>query len=727
MAAELQHHPSRIALAGNPNSGKTTLFNALTGSNQFVGNWPGVTVGITSGHLLDRPELELVDLPGVYSLSPYSPEEIVTRDFLTIHRPDVILNIVDGRNLERNLYLTTQLAELGIPMVIALNKMDDVTRAGDKINLARLSHQLGCPVIGISALRQTGLTDLTDTLADATVNGTAPTVPHFNRPVDVALDQILTLCADLDLAGSDRWFATRLFVRDANVQDRLQLDDARRTAIDQVIDVCEDDLDDDAESILAVERFSVITDLLKGSHCTYTHGELTLSDRLDRIVTNRWLGLPIFAAIMFVVYSIAVSTIGTWITDWTNDVLFGQIITNGANNALTHLHVQSWLQSLIVDGIIAGVGGVLGFVPQLMLLFAMLAALEESGYMARIAFVMDRFFRSVGLSGKSFIPLMIGTGCSVPGIMATRTIERERERKMTIITTSFIPCSAKLTLIALITGAIFGGAWWVAPSAYFVGISAVVVSGILLRKTVLYSGDTGPFVMELPAYRVPSVRFAAASAWERGRSFIKKAGTVILLATILIWVLSNIGVENGQPGLVDHLDVSLLAGVGHLISWIFIPLGWGGWQSAVAAITGLMAKETIVGTFGVLFGANVQSETGVEFWSQLAAHFTAVAGYSFLVFNLLCAPCVAAVGAVRREMNDARWAWFAVLYQTGFAWVIGLIIYQFGSWIAYGAFGPWTVVAIIALVALISALAMPNIEHRASSAGAIAHPREVAS
>ncbi len=698
----------KIALAGNPNSGKTTLFNALTGSNQFVGNWPGVTVEKKEGYLKGQKDVVIVDLPGIYSLSPYTLEEVVARNFLLTEQPDAILNIVDGTNLERNLYLTTQLTELGIPMVVAVNMMDVVAKSGDKIYIDRLSSELGCPVVEISALKESGIAKATELIVNLARSG-APMVPRhtFSGSVEHAIAHI-----EEDLKGKvderrQRWFVIKAFERDEKALEQLQLDDALKAHIEEEIKMCEDEMEDDAESIITGERYLYIASILKNSYDKKNKGKMTMSDKIDQVVTNRVLALPIFAAVMFIVYFVSVTTVGTWITDWTNDVLFGEIIPPAVESFLVSVGTADWLQSLILDGIIGGVGAVLGFVPQMLVLFTFLAFLEACGYMARIAFIMDRIFRKFGLSGKSFIPILIGTGCGVPGIMASRTIENERDRRMTIMTTTFIPCGAKLPIIALIAGALFDGAWWVAPSAYFVGIAAIICSGIILKKTMMFSGDPAPFVMELPAYHMPTLKNIMRSMWERGWSFIQKAGTVILLSTIFVWFTSNFGIIDGRMVMVEDLGDGFLAFAGGLIAPLFNPLGWGNWQAAVATLTGLVAKENVVGTLGVLYGFNEVAEDGMEIWGALKGSFTALSAYSFLVFNLLCAPCFAAIGAIRREMNNAKWTWFAILYQTGFAYAVSMSIYQIGALMG-GRFGIGTVAALIVIVVFLYMLLRPQ-------------------
>lgn len=714
----------KIALAGNPNSGKTTLFNALTGSNQFVGNWPGVTVEKKEGRLKRHKDVIIMDLPGIYSLSPYTLEEVVARNYLIAERPDAILNIVDGTNLERNLYLTTQLAELGIPMVVAVNMMDVVARNGDKIHVDKLSKELGCPVVEISALKGTAIAEATE-MAVNLAKGGVPMVPRhaFSGSVEHAIAHIEEATEGKVPQAQERWFAVKIFERDPKVMEQLAFSDELRAHIEEDIKSCEEEMDDDAESIITNERYLYISSIIKDCCNRKSLGKLSTSDRIDMVVTNRWLALPIFAMVMFIVYYVSVSTVGAWVTDWTNEFLFGEIIPTAVQGFLVSIGTAGWLQDLIVNGIIGGVGAVLGFVPQMLVLFAFLAFLEACGYMARIAFIMDRIFRKFGLSGKSFIPMLIGTGCSVPGIMASRTIENDRDRKMTIMTTPFIPCGAKLPIIALIAGALFGGAWWVAPSAYFVGIAAIVCSGILLKKTRMFAGDPAPFVMELPAYHWPTVGNVLRSMWERGWSFIKKAGTIILLSAILIWFISNFGIVDGKFGMVDNLSDGFLAAIGGVIAPIFAPLGWGNWKAAVATITGLVAKENIVGTFGVLYGLAEVAEDGTEIWGALASSFTTLAAYSFLVFNLLCAPCFAAIGATRREMNNAKWTWFAIGYQTVFAYAVSLCIYQFGSLFAGNGFGIGTIAALIVLAVFLYLLFRPHKENHTLDTVAAAKAR----
>ena len=755
----------RIALAGNPNSGKTTLFNALTGSNQFVGNWPGVTVEKKEGKLKKHDDVIITDLPGIYSLSPYTLEEVVARNYLINERPDAILNIIDGTNLERNLYLTTQLTELGIPVVIAVNMMDIVKKNGDQINTAELSRQLGCKVMDISALRGDGTMQAAEEAVKAAKNGKTVPLHTFSGPVEHALAHIEEAVVHDMPEEKQRWYAIKIFERDDKVLEQMKIPADTMAHIENDIKAAEKELDDDAESIITNERYVYIAQVIKSCYKKKNAGALTTSDKIDQIVTNRILGLPIFAAVMFLVYWIAMVAVGAPATDWANDGLFGDgfhlfgidggyaeisesyaqasaiveghdayVEENGkepageftyttedeetlevteetastgdyeaavktmeeigdepdpanygiwipgipsiVESALDAAGAADWLKGLILDGIVAGVGAVLGFVPQMLVLFLMLAFLEACGYMARIAFVLDRVFRKFGLSGKSFIPMLIGVGCGVPGVMASRTIENERDRRMTIMTTTFIPCGAKVPFIAMIAGAIFGGSAWVSTSAYFIGMAAIIISGIMLKKTRMFAGDPAPFVMELPAYHMPTLQNVLRSMWERGWSFIKKAGTIILLSTIVVWFTSFFGFtsEGFRMLAEDELELSILAKLGNAIAWIFIPLGWGNWQAAVASITGLVAKENIVGTMGILYGSGEMTA-----WQSLSLAFTGITGYSFLVFNLLCAPCFAAIGAIRREMNNAKWTWFAIGYQCGFAYVVALMINQFGN------------------------------------------------
>ena len=716
----------RIALAGNPNSGKTTLFNALTGSNQFVGNWPGVTVEKKEGRLKNHKDIIVTDLPGIYSLSPYTLEEVVARNYLIEERPNVILNIVDATNLERNLYLTTQLVEIGIPVVIALNMMDLVRRKGDNINVRELSRQLGCKVVEISALKGEGIENAAEA-AIAAAEGTKTIPQHsFSGAVEHALAHIEEVTVHRLPEEQQRWYAIKIFERDTKVQEKLKLEQSVLDHVEKDIAAAEKELDDDAESIITNERYVWIAGVMKGCYRKANAGGLSTSDKIDRVVTNRLLGLPIFAVIMYLVYWIAMGPFGSFLTDWTNDVLGGEWLTEGSRSIMEGLGAADWLTGLVSDGIFAGVGAVLGFVPQMLVLFLMLCILEDCGYMARIAFIMDRIFRRFGLSGKSFIPMLVGMGCGVPGVMASRTIENERDRRMTIMTTTFIPCGAKMPIIGLIAGALFGGSGIVATSAYFIGIAAIIVSGIMLKKTKMFAGDPAPFVMELPAYHVPSAVNVLRGTWERGWSFIKRAGTVILLSSIVIWFLSGFGSVNGKFGMVDALfedkelateeyvatladrmnipeedvtpmDASMLAGVGNVVSPVFRPLGFGSWKPTVATVTGLVAKEEVVGTFGVLYNYDDQDgeeelgEEGEQIWDRVAADFNGfsdghgkLAAYAFMIFNLLCAPCFAAIGAIRREMNNRRWTWFAIGYQCVFAYAVGLAVFQIGKAFAGG-------------------------------------------
>ena len=686
----------KIALAGNPNCGKTTLFNSLTGSNQFVGNWPGVTVEKKEGKLKGDKDVSIIDLPGIYSLSPYTLEEVVTRNYLIKERPNVILNIIDGTNLERNLYLTTQLMELGIPVVVAVNMMDIIEKNGDKLNTKNLSKELGCTVVEISALKGTGVMEAANKAVEVAKSGVLQIPKHkFAGCVEHALAHIEEAVIHNLPEEQQRWYAIKIFERDEKVIEQLKIAEKIATHVEEDIKRCEDEMDDDAESIITNERYVYISSIIEDCFVRRNKGGHTVSDKIDEIVTNRWLALPIFAVVMFIVYYVSVTTVGSILTDWTNDTLFGEWIIPAVQNGLDAISCAPWLSGLIVDGIISGVGAVLGFVPQMLVLFAFLAFLESCGYMARIAFIMDRIFRKFGLSGKSFIPMLIGTGCGVPGIMASRTIENDRDRKMTIMTTTFIPCSAKLPIIALIAGALFNGASWVAPSAYFIGVVAIICSGIILKKTKIFIGEPAPFVIELPAYHMPTVSNILRSMWERGSSFIKKAGTVILLSTIFIWFSENFGFVDGGFGMVDNMNDSILASIGGILAPIFKPLGWGDWKATVSAITGLIAKENVVGTFGILYGFGEVAENGSEIWGSLAGSMTALAAYSFLIFNLLCAPCFAAMGAIKREMNNAKWFWFAIGYQTLLAYCASLCVYQIGMLFTDGIFGIGTVAAII--------------------------------
>ena len=785
----------KIALAGNPNSGKTTLFNALTGSNQFVGNWPGVTVEKKEGKLKKHDDVTIMDLPGIYSLSPYTLEEVVARNYLIDQRPDAILNIIDGTNLERNLYLTTQLTELGIPVVIAINMMDVVRKNGDKINVQELSRELGCQIVEISALKGEGIMEAAEAAVAAAKSTKTVPMHTFSGPVEHAIAHIEEAAVHNLPEEQQRWYAIKIFERDDKVLDKLHIDPSVMAHIEEDIKAAEKELDDDAESLITNERYVYIAEIIKACYKKKNAGQLSASDKIDRIVTNRWLGLPIFALVMFLVYYISMVTVGSAATDWANDGLFGDgwhllgigsgeynevadaygeasLVVDGyetyieehgalaadgtftydvedeetlavttetatladyekakatldeigdepdpadygvwvpgvpvlVGNALEAAGASEWLSGLILDGIVAGVGAVLGFVPQMLVLFLLLAFLEACGYMARIAFVLDRIFRKFGLSGKSFIPMLIGTGCGIPGVMASRTIENERDRRMTIMTTTFIPCGAKVPFIAMIAGAIFGGSAWVSTSAYFIGMAAIVISGIMLKKTKMFAGEPAPFVMELPAYHWPTLGNVLRSMWERGWSFIKKAGTIILLSTIFVWFTSYFGWVDGTFQMLsdEQIDCSILAAIGGAIDWIFAPLGWGNWQAVVASITGLVAKENIVGTLGVLYGGGDGSV-----YDAMAAAFTAITAYSFLVFNLLCAPCFAAIGAIKREMNSAKWTWFAIGYQCGFAYVIALMINQFGNLFTGNANILGVIVSVILLAGIIYMLCKP--------------------
>ncbi len=703
----------KIALAGNPNSGKTTLFNALTGSNQFVGNWPGVTVEKKEGRLKGYNDVKLMDLPGIYSLSPYTLEEVVARNYLMNETPDVIINIVDGTNIERNLYLSTQIIELGIPVIMAINMMDVIEKNGDKIHIEKLSESLGCMVVGISALKGKGIKELTKEAVKLAKSNKSNRIAHqFSDKVEKVIKETELMLENQIPDTQKRFYAIKLLERDEKISGNLKF----IPDVSEQIKILEKYFNDDTESIITNERYEYISSIIEKCYTKKDREKLTSSDKIDRILTNRWLALPIFAIIMFIVYYVSITTVGTIATDWTNDVLFGEIIPPAVEKGLVALNCTGWLQSLILDGIVAGVGAVLGFVPQILILFIFLAFLEACGYMARVAFIMDRIFRKFGLSGKSFIPMLIGSGCGIPGIMASRTIENDKDRKMTIITTTFVPCGAKLPIIALIAGALFGGAWWVGPSAYFVGIAAIIVSGIILKKTKMFEGDPAPFVMELPTYHLPTVGNVFRSMWERGWSFMKKAGTIILLSTIVLWFLMNFGWVGGRFGMLDmeaQLDSSILAKAGSVVAPIFKPLGWGDWKMAVAAVTGLIAKENVVSTFGMLFGFGSEiTEDGAEVWGSLAGSLSAFAAYSFLVFNLLCAPCFAAMGAIKREMNNAKWFWFAIGYQCLLAYVIGLIIYQIGTLVTGAAFGVWTVIALLLVFGLLYLLFRPYRKRR---------------
>lgn len=696
----------KIALAGNPNCGKTTLFNALTGSNQFVGNWPGVTVEKKEGKLKGNKDVAIMDLPGIYSLSPYTLEEVVARNYLIQERPNVILNLVDGTNIERNLYLSTQLMELGIPMVMAVNMIDVLEKSGDKIHIDKLSKKLGCEVVEISALKGTGIQKAAEKAIAAAKKKVNAPVHEFAEGVEAVISTVKEKLPMNIPEEQKRFFAVKLLEKDDKITAQMSLVPDVSSEIKEL----EQEFEDDTESIITNERYIYISSIIDECCTKKKKGALTISDKIDSIVTNRFLALPIFAAVMFLVYYVSVTTIGDWATGWANDGVFGEgwslfgleisgipVLVEGA---LSAVGCADWLQGLILDGIIGGVGAVLGFVPQMLVLFLFLAFLESCGYMARVAFIMDRIFRKFGLSGKSFIPMLIGSGCGVPGIMASRTIENDRDRKMTVMTTTFVPCGAKLPIIALIAGAFFDNAGWVSWSAYFVGIAAIICSGIILKKTRMFAGDPAPFVMELPAYHMPTVGNVLRSMWERGWSFIKKAGTIILLSAIVLWFLQGFGWADGSFGMLEEeqLDSSILAAIGGIIAPIFAPLGWGNWKSAVAAITGLIAKENVVSTFGILFGYAEVAEDGAEIWSSLAASMTGVAAYSFLVFNLLCAPCFAAMGAIKREMNNRKWFWFAIGYQTGLAYVVSLCVYQIGTLFTTGTFGIGTAVAVLLVI-----------------------------
>ena len=699
----------KIALAGNPNCGKTTLFNALTGSNQFVGNWPGVTVEKKEGKLKGHKDVTIMDLPGIYSLSPYTLEEVVARNYLINEMPDAIINIVDGTNLERNLYLSTQIMELGIPVVMAINMMDLVQKSGNKIHIDKLSKKLGCEVVEISALKGTGIMKAAEKAISA-AQSKKKTIPvhEFAQDVEDAIKSVENKLTGTVAEAQKRFFAIKLIEKDDKIVEQMK----SVPDVSYEVKALEDKFDDDTESIITNERYVYISSIIGQCYTKSSTGKkLTTSDKIDRIVTNRWLALPIFAVVMWVVYYVSVTTVGTIVTDWTNDVLFGEIIPPAVESALEAVNCAAWLQGLILDGIVAGVGAVLGFVPQMLVLFLFLAFLESCGYMARVAFIMDRIFRKFGLSGKSFIPMLIGSGCGVPGVMASRTIENDRDRKMTIMTTTFVPCGAKLPIIAMIAGAFFNNSGWVATSSYFVGIAAIICSGIILKKTKMFAGEPAPFVMELPAYHWPTVGNILRSMWERGWSFIKKSGTIILLSTIVLWFLMGFGWEGGSFGMVEELNNSILAKIGSAIAWIFAPLGWTkageGWKMAVAAVTGLIAKENVVATFGMLFGFAEVAEDGAEIWGNLAQVMTPIAAYGFLVFNLLCAPCFAAMGAIKREMNNAKWFWFAIGYQCGLAYVVSLCIYQIGTLLTGGGFGIGTVVAFVLVAAFLYLLFRP--------------------
>lgn len=701
----------KIALAGNPNCGKTTLFNSLTGSNQYVGNWPGVTVEKKEGKLKGHKDVIIQDLPGIYSLSPYTLEEVVARGYLVGEKPDAILNIVDGTNIERNLYLTTQLIELGIPVVVAVNMIDLVRKNGDTIDLKKLGDALGCQVFSISALKGEGGKKAAEAAVSAAAKAKMGELPHvFTGSVEHAIAHIEESIAGKVEERYLRWYAIKVFERDEKVLEELHLDADLWKHLEDHIKDCETELDDDAESIITNQRYAYINKVVEKSvRKKAAKHSLTASDKIDRIVTNRILALPIFALIMGIVYYISIGTVGDWVTGWTNDVLFGEIIPPAVEGWLVSVGCADWLQGLILDGIIGGVGAVLGFVPQMLVLFLMLSVLEDVGYMARVAFIMDRIFRKFGLSGKSFIPMLIGSGCGVPGVMASRTIENERDRRMTIMTTCFIPCGAKMPIVGLFAGALFGGSGLVALSAYFIGVAAVIVSGIILKKTKMFSGDPAPFVMELPAYHMPAAGNVLRATWERGWSFIKRAGTVILASAIVLWFLQGFGFVDGAFTMVEDNNSSLLASIGSVVAFIFAPLGFGDWQSAVATFTGLIAKENVVNTFGVLFhlGEEVAEDTP-ELLAAIGTHYTAISAYSFMIFNLLCAPCFAAMGAIKREMNNAKWTWAAIGYMCGFAYVVSFIVYQLGTLFTGGGFGLGTLLAVLALAALVFLLVRKN-------------------
>ena len=709
----------KIALAGNPNCGKTTLFNALTGSNQFVGNWPGVTVEKKEGKLKGHKDVTIMDLPGIYSLSPYTLEEVVARNYLIAERPDAIINIVDGTNIERNLYLSTQIMELGIPVVMAVNMMDIVDKSGDKVHMDKLGKKLGCEVVPISALKGTGIEKAAEkAVALAQQKQATPHVHSFAKEVEDVITAVEGKLGSDIAEEQKRFFAIKLLEKDDKISELMQ----QVPDVSAQIKELEDKFDDDTESIITNERYVYISSIM-GECVTKANKKekLTTSDKIDKIVTNRWAALPIFAVVMFLVYYVSVTTVGAFLTDWTNDTLFGEWIIPGAQTLFENIGCADWLTGLIVDGVISGVGAVLGFVPQMLVLFLFLAFLESCGYMARVAFIMDRIFRKFGLSGKSFIPMLIGSGCGVPGVMASRTIENDRDRKMTIMTTTFVPCGAKLPIIALIAGAFFDNAGWVSWSAYFIGVAAIICSGIILKKTKMFAGDPAPFVMELPAYHWPTVGNVLRSVWERGWSFIKKAGTIILLSTIILWFLMSFGWVDGSFGMLEaeQLDASILAKIGSAIAWIFAPLGWTqageGWKMAVAAVSGLIAKENVVATFGLLFGFAEVAEDGSEIWGSLSQVMTPVAAYGFLVFNLLCAPCFAAMGAIKREMNNVKWFWFAIGYQCGLAYVAALCIYQIGTLITTGAFGLGTVAALVFIAVILYLLFRPYKESNSLS------------
>lgn len=683
-----------IALVGNPNCGKTTMFNYLTGSSQYVGNWPGVTVEKKEGKLKQHKDVKVIDLPGIYSLSPYTLEEVITRNYLITEKPDVIINIVDGTNLERNLYLSTQLLELGIPTIIALNMCDVLKKNGDSIDKEKLSKEIGCDVLETTALKGDGCNELINKAIQLANCGKKPMVQQiFSEDVEKVLSHIENEIHSHVDESYLRWFAIKLIENDEKAIEKIDITNESRDKIKKLVSDCEDKLDDDGESIITNERYNYLSKITSKCMVRKNRTQLTPSDRIDKIVTNRILAIPIFAVAMFLVYYLSISSIGSLATDWVNDVLFGEIIPPAVEGFLTSIGTAEWLNSLILDGIIAGVGAVLGFLPQMMVLFLCLSILEDCGYMARVAFIMDRIFRKFGLSGKSFIPMLIGTGCGVPGIMASRTIENEADRKITIITTTFMPCSAKLPIIALIAGALFPGSIWIAPSAYFVGIAAIICSGIILKKSSSFAGNPAPFVMELPQYHLPSLKGVLIHMWDRAKSFVKKAGTIIFISCVILWFL---GTFNWSLEMVETPE-SILASMGSVIAPIFKPLGWGDWKATVATITGLIAKENVVGTFGVLYGIEEVAEDGVEIWTNIQGSFAQLSAYSFLIFNLLCAPCFAAIGAIRREMGNAKWTWIAIAYQTGLAYVSALIIYQLGLLVSGNGFGFGTITACVLL------------------------------
>ena len=700
-----------IALAGNPNCGKTTLFNALTGASQYVGNWPGVTVEKKEGRLKGHKNIIIEDLPGIYSLSPYTLEEVVSRNYLVTDHPSLILNLVDGSNLERNLYLTTQLCELGVPVIIALNMMDIVRKRGDRIDTEKLSRDLGCQVLEISALKGTGIRELVDAVVKTATSedARAPRAVHFPDRLEKAIGEIGEIITGKCLDQQKKWFAVKVFERDQKVADQLALTPEEQSRINGIIEAMEQEMDDDSESIITNERYNSISRITADSVVKAGIGSLTGSDRIDRIITNRWLGLPIFAVVMWAVYYISIQTVGAWGTDWANDTFFGEWVPEWVGGLLESANCAPWLESLIQDGVIAGVGAVLGFLPQMAVLFLCLGILEDCGYMARVAFIMDRIFRKFGLSGKSFIPMLIGSGCGVPGVMASRTIENERDRRMTIMTTCFIPCGAKMPIIGMIAGAFFNNAWWVATSAYFIGVATIIISGIILKKLKAFAGEAAPFVMELPPYHAPAASNVLRATWERGWSFIKRAGTVILLSAVVIWFLQAFGVTESGFGMVEDNNDSLLAAIGGAVAFIFLPLGFGVWQATVGVVGGLVAKENLVTIMAICYGVSEASETGEEIWGILQSTFSPVAAYSFMVFNLLCAPCFAAMGAIKREMNSPKWTLAAIGYMCGAAYCASLMIYQFGGLITGElSFGLGTVAAIVVLAGVLYLLLRRN-------------------